>query len=225
MSEFKNDPRLRIVYEDDRASYFEEKPNNAEASNSYSSWESYLQAPRQLTLSHSGYSSPCSSSARSEKLSPTVVSSTNELYTDNSSFSSSDSPQRLFENSKDGVAVQRRYPDEPLPTNVDEPAFGRRLIPQIMDNLAAAEPDRIVFSLAKYSKNTLEYRNVSAKAFTAAVDRTAWWLIEQLGKPAKVQPLGYIGPRKLEIGLFSLFHLTLGLSLTSNTQMTCGTFS
>lgn len=77
-------------------------------------------------------------------------------------------------------------------------SYGRRLLTQIMDSLASIDPDRIVFSLAKYSEGSLIFRHISAHTFTKAVDKTAWWLHKQVGRPKSIQPVGYIGPRKLE---------------------------
>jgi hypothetical protein len=67
-----------------------------------------------------------------------------------------------------------------------------------MDSLASAEPDRTVFSVATFTGDSLEFRHISAHAFAKAVDKTAWWLHNQVGKPISIQPVGYIGPRKLE---------------------------
>jgi hypothetical protein len=56
------------------------------------------------------------------------------------------------------------------------PECGKRLIPQILDRLAAAEPDRIVYSIASFSDKGLEFRDISARALAKAVDKTAWWI-------------------------------------------------
>jgi hypothetical protein len=93
--------------------------------------------------------------------------------------------------------------------------YGRRLIPQILDSLAAAEPDRIVYSVAEFLEDGPKFREISARTFAKAVDKTAWWIqkcMKELPVPSeaddehkynctevvtpKVQPLGYIGPRK-----------------------------
>lgn len=66
-----------------------------------------------------------------------------------------------------------------------------------MDSLAAVDPSRTVYSLAKLSGNSLTYRHITARAFAKAVDKTAWWLQSQAGKPDSIQTVGYIGPRKL----------------------------
>ena len=75
--------------------------------------------------------------------------------------------------------------------------YGKRLIPQILDSLASAEPDRIIYSVATFSDTSHGFRHISARTFAKAVDKTAWWLRNQVGKPTLIQTVGYIGPRKL----------------------------
>lgn len=93
--------------------------------------------------------------------------------------------------------------------------YGKRLIPQILDRLAATDPDRIVYSIAAFADDSNEFRHISAKLFAKAVDKTAWWLHDRIGttngisngdqdegqnrtrqEAPRIQPLGYIGPRK-----------------------------
>lgn len=71
-----------------------------------------------------------------------------------------------------------------------------------MDDLATAEPERIVFSLVTVSGGVAESRAISSHDFTKAVDKTAWWLVSQAGEPDSIQPLGYIGPRALGIYIY-----------------------
>lgn len=87
--------------------------------------------------------------------------------------------------------------------------YGKRLIPQILDNLALAEPDRIIYTLASFPNATAQFRTVNARTFAQAVDKTAWWLQNQIRGPnrarngatedfnKKILPIGYIGPRRL----------------------------
>lgn len=74
--------------------------------------------------------------------------------------------------------------------------YGKRLIPQILDTLAATQPDRIVYSVTSFSDNSHKFKHVSARTFANAVDKTAWWLHDQVGTPTSIQTVGYIGPRK-----------------------------
>ncbi|KAF2420725.1 acetyl-CoA synthetase-like protein [Tothia fuscella] len=95
---------------------------------------------------------------------------------------------------------------------IDNPQnYGKRLIPQILDSLAVAEPDRIIYSLSSFPNGTSHFQPISAGAFTKAVDKTAWWLHNQVrgqdgtqngdhgegngDSSKKILPLGYIGPR------------------------------
>ncbi|TID19575.1 hypothetical protein E2P81_ATG06742 [Venturia nashicola] len=96
---------------------------------------------------------------------------------------------------------------------VGEPQkYRKRLIPQILDSLALSEPDLIIYSLASFANNTAQFQTISARAFSKAVDKTAWWLHNQLegrnaqnGSPdidrdetnRKIVPVGYIGPHDL----------------------------
>jgi len=95
--------------------------------------------------------------------------------------------------------------------------YGKRLIPQILDRLAALDPDRIVYTVAAFPGDSPQFRHISARNFAKAVDKTAWWLHEKVetqrqslsGQESGIQngqkeeipnikPLGYIGPRKSE---------------------------
>ncbi|KAI9147525.1 transferase family [Paramyrothecium foliicola] len=75
--------------------------------------------------------------------------------------------------------------------------YGRRLIPQILDDLAATEPDRLVYSAAKSADISEGFLEVTARQFTQAVDKIAWWLREEIGERATIEPLGYIGPHDI----------------------------
>lgn len=74
--------------------------------------------------------------------------------------------------------------------------YGKRLIPQILDSVASAEPGRIIYSVATSPDISHGFRHISARTFAKAVDKTTWWLRNQLEKPTLIQTVGYIGPRK-----------------------------
>jgi hypothetical protein len=76
--------------------------------------------------------------------------------------------------------------------------YGRRLIPQILINIASAEPDRILYSVATFSEDSQTFRHVTARNFAKAVDKTTWWLHHNVGDFASIRAVGYIGPRELE---------------------------
>ncbi|KAI4176560.1 MAG: hypothetical protein LQ346_007859 [Caloplaca aetnensis] len=79
----------------------------------------------------------------------------------------------------------------------DPTEYGKRLVPQILDTLASTEPDRIIYSIARFSGPAQEFRRVSARTFAQAVDKTAWWLQKQVGTTIEIQTVGYMGPHDI----------------------------
>ncbi|KAF5249356.1 hypothetical protein FANTH_5437 [Fusarium anthophilum] len=81
---------------------------------------------------------------------------------------------------------------------------GRRLIPQILDDLAAAEPDRIIYSFAKSSDLSQGFRHVSARTFTRAVDKTAWLLQRELGVTSEIRAGLFLSPKNSTEGALAV---------------------
>lgn len=176
MGDFEKDPRLEVVYEDGRPSYFKEKPREANEPSISETTASYLQAPTRINGNHSGYSSPDGASR----------------------VSGYSTPNRHPSSPVSGVESALGSPASSYTNGDASTPYGRRLIPQIMDDLAFTEPERTVFSVANFFDNSHAFQHISARTFTKAVDKTAWWLQNQVGKPTSIQPVGYIGPRKSE---------------------------
>jgi hypothetical protein len=201
MGEFSKDDRLELIYEDGKPSYFKEKPPGTDALSIGEATAGYLQEARPrgaigyssgdstLTLASPNAALPGNYSVFSPRASGTgSVATTPETS----------APPNLALSSLEAVtqdnpmiALSSR---ESLGSN--EIRYGKRLIPQIIDSLAASEPDRIVFSLATLSDNSFKLKVISAYVFNKAIDKTAWWLSSLVGKPNSIQPVGYIGPRK-----------------------------
>ena len=74
--------------------------------------------------------------------------------------------------------------------------YGKRLIPRILDGIALSQPNRILYSIATFSDISPNFRDVTASVFAKAVDKTAWWLRDQLGVSSSIETVGYIGPRQ-----------------------------
>lgn len=176
---FLKDPQLELVYDNNRPSYFREKAHTLSMRNINETTASYLQERKLFSGTLSGYSSP-SMASTSGGSSSYVESSLN------SSYEQSSEPSVVEETSMDDTT-----------SNAPSTAYGRRLIPQIMDSLAITDPNRIVFSLATASGNSLSFKEISAREFAKAVDKVSWWLHGQVGRSASAQPIGYIGPHDL----------------------------
>ncbi|EER29953.1 putative NRPS-like protein biosynthetic cluster [Coccidioides posadasii str. Silveira] len=72
--------------------------------------------------------------------------------------------------------------------------YGRRLAITIVDERARDDPERVSYSLSLSSDISKGFRDITAKDFANAVNRTAWWLESKLGKGSSFPTVGYIGP-------------------------------
>ncbi|KAM0262593.1 hypothetical protein ACHAQJ_001638 [Trichoderma viride] len=201
MSEFSKDDRLELVYEDDRPSYFKEKLRERdglgieEATTGY-----YIQeaSPHRAIEYPSGESTPTLASPNaafhghisvfSPRTTGTSIAATKPETAAPLSFALSG--LEAVEDKSISVPSSGESPE------AAEVQYGKRLIPQIIDSLAASEPERIVFSLATLSGDSVKLQRISAYVFNKAIDKTAWWLSNLVDKPDSVQPVGYIGPRR-----------------------------
>lgn len=77
-----------------------------------------------------------------------------------------------------------------------KPDYGRRLLPQILDDVVSTTPDRIVYSVLNSACGSHQLKHITASAFAKAIDKTAWWLKSLVGAHSTIQPVGYIGPRE-----------------------------
>lgn len=184
MGEFQKDSRLELIYEDGRPSYFREKPRDPNSPHD-ESWATFM-LPKKLGPLSTGSSSP---SLQSEGSTFTVSaeSPSSQLGLGISGCSSLSGSICAPEMGATKTATST------VPASQD---YGRRLLPQIVDNLAASHPNQIVFSLSSMVKGTLQFRDISARQFAKAIDKTAWWLQAAIGRQDSIQPIGYIGPRK-----------------------------
>lgn len=74
--------------------------------------------------------------------------------------------------------------------------YGKRLLINLVDELALNDPERIVYSLAASDNIADGFRHVSARDFANAVDRTAWWLKYELGEGVSFPSIACIFPCK-----------------------------
>jgi hypothetical protein len=185
MGEFQADSRLELVYEDGRPSYFKERLHSDSTLSISATSASYLKEPKLFNSTLNGYSSPSVTSAASDYSTPDTQSPASNIDQSPNAMQSAESTITKIESS---------YTHELTSSGS---GYGRRLIPRIMDNLAAAEPNRTIFSVANISGSDISFKEISARAFMKAVDKTAWWLHNQVGKSTSIRPMGYIGPHDL----------------------------
>ncbi|KAM0272547.1 hypothetical protein ACHAQH_008683 [Verticillium albo-atrum] len=199
MGEFSKDDRLRLVYEDGRPSHFEERTPEKDGLGITETTADYLREAKPLSVDEylSGASTPSTLASSDTTSNPPSSVSSPSLSVGGSAETTpvTDSPP-IFASSPIEKPSSVSILSQELDAG-DAIPYGRRLIPQIMDSLAVAEPERVVFSLTKLSADSLEFRHISARLFTQAVDKLAWWLHGQVGDSDLIQPVGYIGPHDL----------------------------
>lgn len=201
MGEFTKDEKMEIVVEDGRPMYFRQKPSSrGEFGSNGAATMNYLQEAKQINMSQY-----LSSASTSRTVSPVVPSPKNfaafsprqDAASSRASTPETQGPGTLVTADilADAVNKHEARLREEESKGLDG-SYGRRLIPQIMDSLATRDPGRIVFSLTIMRDGSPKCLDVSAKTFTRAVDRLAWWIKNQVGISPSIKPVGYIGPRK-----------------------------
>ncbi len=95
------------------------------------------------------------------------------------------------------------------------PAPRQRLMPVLLDEIVATDPDRVLYSIARTDNPADGFQDISAAVFARAVDRCAWFIHETLGRPEdKAFPtLTYMGPQGLEYAIVTLACVKVGYKL------------
>lgn len=201
MGEFAKDEKMEVVVEDGRPMYFREKRlSHDEFGSIRTATMNYMQEAKQISMS--GYLSSVSTSRTVSPVIPsskdfTTFSPREDATSSRESTPETHSPANLATaDILSDTANKQKISFQAEESKGQDGSYGRRLIPQIMDSLAARDPNRIVFSLTTARDGSLGCLDVSAKTFTHAVDRLAWWIKGQVGISSSIKPVGYIGPRK-----------------------------
>ncbi|KAK7735513.1 hypothetical protein SLS53_007426 [Cytospora paraplurivora] len=73
------------------------------------------------------------------------------------------------------------------------PAYGRRLAPQVLDELATTDPERVYAAIPKTSDIKDGYRDVTMADLARCVHYTAKWIEEKFGRSNVFETITYIG--------------------------------
>ncbi|KAL7919998.1 transferase family protein [Trichoderma austrokoningii] len=213
MGEFTKDKKMEIVVEDGRPMYFRQKSSTRDEFRSNGTATiNYLQEAKQINMSEY-----LSSASTSGTVSPVVPSPKNfAAFSPRGDAASSRASTPETHDPVALAATNIRAEYEPSlqmeKSKRLDGSYGRRLIPQIMDSLATKDPGRTVFSLTTMKNGSVACLDVSAKTFTSAVDRLAWWIKSQVGISSSTKPVGYIGPHDLRHVLLTYASVKAGYS-------------
>ncbi|KAM0544004.1 hypothetical protein ACHAPJ_012029 [Fusarium lateritium] len=90
---------------------------------------------------------------------------------------------------------------------------GERLLPSLVDEIAATDPDRIFYSITKTQDLSQGFRDITAAEFARGVNRCAWHIEKHLGRGQDFQTLAYIGPQDPAYGILILACVKTGYKL------------
>ncbi|KAK7416594.1 hypothetical protein QQX98_005065 [Neonectria punicea] len=80
--------------------------------------------------------------------------------------------------------------------------IGRRLLPHLVDEIAADEPDRVLYEFPASTDLNQPWVKVTARLFANAINRAAQWLEDELGRGVTSSRIGYSGPQDLRYFIF-----------------------
>ena len=82
-------------------------------------------------------------------------------------------------------------------TTIDQPDYGRRLIPALIDENAFSIPHEAYCYLPRTSSIEDGFRPLDFQTFANAINACAWWLEAEIGKCDTYSTLAYLGPSDL----------------------------
>ncbi|CAG9983307.1 unnamed protein product [Clonostachys byssicola] len=102
-------------------------------------------------------------------------------------------------------------------------ASGRRLLPHVVDEIAAKEPDRTIYSFTRSKDPKHGFQNVTAQELARAINRCAWYIAKELGTSDQGFPtIAYMGPQDVVYAILILASVKAGyktlLSSVRNTS-------
>jgi len=87
---------------------------------------------------------------------------------------------------------------------------GNRLIPNVVDEAARDNPDRVVYTIPHLTDEGDSFEDITALRFANAVNRACRWLEGVLGKGKNFEAIGYIGPHNLTYPILVLACIKTG---------------
>ncbi|KAI9794020.1 MAG: putative NRPS-like protein biosynthetic cluster [Peltula sp. TS41687] len=84
------------------------------------------------------------------------------------------------------------------------PEYGKRLLPQVVDEIARIDPDRIYASFPLSTDLSKGFHDVTFKKLAQAVNHLAWWLEARFGRSTSSETVAYMGVPDLRAAVFFL---------------------
>lgn len=98
---------------------------------------------------------------------------------------------------------------------VKKPYYGHRIFVNTIDQLAAAEPSRPWLYIPRSAKPQDGWQPVTFGEYANAINRTAQWLVDELGQGQDFPTIAYIGPNDVR------YTVILAASVKAGFQVSC----
>ncbi len=105
------------------------------------------------------------------------------------------------------------YDNAPVSGHV-EPPYGSRLLPQVVDELAKYEPERIYATMPLSSDLAQGFRDVTMLQISQAVNKCAHWLENVIGRSTMFETLSYMGLPDLRYAIIFLAAIKCGYKVS-----------
>ena len=106
------------------------------------------------------------------------------------------------------------YDNVPVNCHI-EPLYGSRLLPQVVDELAHSDPQRVYATLPLSSDLTKGFQDVTMRQVSQAVNRCAYWLENTIGRSTVFETLSYMGLTDLRYAIVFLAAVKCGFKVSS----------
>lgn len=93
--------------------------------------------------------------------------------------------------------------------------YGSRLLPQVVDELACSDPERIYASIPRSSAVSDGFRDISMLEISRAVNKVAHWLEKVIGRSTAFETISYMGPSDLRYSIIFLAAVKTGYKVQS----------
>ena len=75
--------------------------------------------------------------------------------------------------------------------------YGRRLLTNLIEEIASTTPQRIFVSVQGPDPSTTAFEDITYHAFANAINKCSWWLENKLRGSVCTRTVAYIGPQDL----------------------------
>lgn len=95
--------------------------------------------------------------------------------------------------------------------STQERSYGRRLLPQVLDDLSISTPDRIYVTIPRLTKDLSRgFSDITVSDVARCVNALAWWLQEDVGRSDSFETLCYIGVPDIRSAILFLAAIKCG---------------